>query len=94
MAMAKQQQYHSEKQLNYKLQLAQNNKRRFVPSTLANQGGVGAGGSFALSAHSQSASGVGGGEGSQQLQNAGAMVLHQNQSGRAPPPQQHSRKLL
>ena len=102
--MAKQQQYHSEKQLNYKIQQAEL-KRKPNPSNHHQGGGVLGGGSFALSAPSVSVSGRGGGEGgggsgvvdgSQKLQNAGALVLHQ--SGRSPPPnqqqQQQSRKLL
>ena len=72
MAMAKQQQFHSEQQLQQQLALAQSKRK-------PHGGGGGQGahyGSFAYSSTSQ-ASGENSVQGSPQLKNAGAMVLHQ-----------------
>ena len=70
MAMAKQQQFHSEQQLQQQLALAQSKRK-------PHGGGQGAHyGSFAYSSTSQ-ASGENSVQGSPQLKNAGAMVLHQ-----------------
>lgn len=68
MAMAKQQQFHSEQQLQQQLALAQSKRKP--------HGGGGQYGSFAHSSTSQ-ASGENSVQGSPQLKNAGAMVLHQ-----------------
>jgi len=86
MAMAKQQQFHSEQRMQMQLLEAQNaNKKKpghagaFVGSFTSTQHGYG-------DSHSHGTSSP------KQLQNAGALVMHNG--GRPPPPQPSERKLL
>jgi hypothetical protein len=84
MAMAKQQQFYSEQQLQKQLQAAQAKRR---PPPANGPYGSGFSGSQSLSGEGSTVIG------SPQLQNAGAMVVR-TMSAKQPPPDQPQRKLL